>query len=317
VGTEGHGRVAGPARPVELEAPVEAPRQPAATAGATRSWTRRLVWLGVLPFFAYTAAFLLLPSFSLFVSAFQNEEGNFTTAIVERLWTPGAREAYWTSIRLSVATAIAGGVLGLLMAYAAVHRMPRWIRTTLTTFSGVAANFAGVPLAFAFISTIGFTGILTTFLEDSVGIDIYEAGFSLYSFWGLVIVYLYFQVPLMILVITPALDGLRNEWREAAMNMGASSAQYWRHVALPVLMPSLLGAGILLFGSAFGAYATAYALTSGQMQLVPVLIGQVRLGNVLSDPHYGDALALGMVVVLTISMALYLVLQRKASRWQR
>jgi putative spermidine/putrescine transport system permease protein len=274
------------------------------------------VWLGVLPFFAYTAAFLLLPSLSLFVGAFQDEDGNVTTAIVRRLWTPGAREAYWTSIRISLATAVVGGALGLLMAYAAVHAFPR-IRTTLTTFSGVAAQFAGVPLAFAFISTIGFTGILTTFLRDSVGVDIYEAGFSLYSFWGLVIVYLYFQIPLMILVITPALDGLRLEWREAAMNLGASTPQYWRHVALPVLMPSLLGAGVLLFGSAFGAYATAYALTSGQLQLVPVLIGQVRLGNVLSDPHFGDALALGMVVVLIVSMALYLILQRKASRWQR
>ncbi|HYF11266.1 MAG TPA: ABC transporter permease subunit [Actinomycetota bacterium] len=282
-----------------------------------RPWSRRLAWLGVLPFFVYTAAFLVLPALSLFVGAFQDEEGNVTTAIVRRLWTPGAREAYWTSIRLSVATAVVGGLLGLLMAYAAVHSMPRWVRTTLTTFSGVAAQFAGVPLAFAFISTIGFTGIVTTFLKDSAGVDIYNAGFSLYSFWGLVIVYLYFQVPLMILVITPALDGLRAEWREAAMNLGASPGQYWRHVGLPVLMPSLLGAGVLLFGSAFGAYATAYALTSGQLQLVPVLIGQVRLGNVLSDPHYGDALALGMVVVLVVSMTLYLILQRKASRWQR
>jgi putative spermidine/putrescine transport system permease protein len=288
-----------------------------APAGLRRSWSRRLVWVGVVPFFVYTTAFLIVPSLSLFVSSFQDDDGNFTTAIVERLWTPGAREAYWTSIRLSVATAVTGGVLGLLMAYAAVHHMPRWVRTTLTTFSGVAANFAGVPLAFAFISTIGFTGILTTFLKDAAGVDVYKAGFSLYSFWGLVIVYLYFQVPLMILVITPALDGLRPEWREAAMSLGASPPRYWRHVALPVLMPSLLGAGVLLFGSAFGAYATAYALTSGQMQLVPVLIGQVRLGDVLSDPHYGDALALGMVVVLTVAMAAYLLLRRKAARWQQ
>jgi putative spermidine/putrescine transport system permease protein len=317
VGTEGHGRLAGRAAPVELETPQRAAAPQPVAEKPARPWSRRVVWLGVLPFFAYTAAFLVLPSLSLFAGAFQDEEGNVTTAIVRRLWTPGAREAYWTSIRLSVATAIVGGMLGLLMAYAAVHARPRWIRTTLTTFSGVAANFAGVPLAFAFISTIGFTGILTTYLKDSVGVDVYEAGFSLYSFWGLVIVYLYFQIPLMILVITPALDGLRQEWREAAMSLGASPARYWRHVGLPVLMPSLLGAGVLLFGSAFGAYATAYALTSGQLQLVPVLIGQVRLGNVLSDPHFGDALALGMVLVLIVSMALYLVLQRKASRWQR
>jgi putative spermidine/putrescine transport system permease protein len=124
-------------------------------------------------------------------------------------------------------------------------------------------------------------------------------------------------MPLMVLVIAPALDGLRREWREAALNLGASPAQYWRHVALPVLTPSLLGAGILLFGSSFGAYATAYALTSGRLPLVPLLIGQVTQGNVLSDPHYGDALALGMVVILGVTMTLYAILQRRASRWQR
>jgi len=279
---------------------------------------RRLVWLGVAPFFLYAVVFLLYPSASLVVGAFQSEEGEYTLRFVRRLITPGALDAYWMSIKLSFVTAVLGGLMGLLMAYAAVSPgMPRPIRTALTTFSGVAANFAGVPLAFAFIATIGFTGIVTQFLKDSAGLDLYEAGFSLYSFAGLVLVYMYFQIPLMILVITPALDGLRSEWREAALNLGASPSQYWRHVALPVLFPSLLGAVVLLFGSAFGAYATAYALTSGQLPLVPVLIGQVKIGNVLSDPHYGDALALGMVVILVVSMGSYALLQRKAARWQR
>jgi putative spermidine/putrescine transport system permease protein len=276
------------------------------------------VWLGVAPFFLYATMFLLYPSLSLVVGAFQNEEGRFTTALVRRVFAPGSLETYWSSIRLSAVTAALGGLFGFLLAYSAVSDvMPRWIRSTLTTFSGVAAQFAGVPLAFAFISTIGFTGIVTTVLRDTFGVDLYGAGFSLYTFTGLVLVYMYFQIPLMILVITPALDGLRREWREAAMNLGADRSQYWRHVALPVLMPSLLGAVILLFGNAFGAYATAYALTSGQLPLVPVVIGQVKIGNVLSDPHYGDALALGMVVVLSVSMVLYALLQRRAARWQR
>lgn len=279
---------------------------------------RRWVWLGVVPFFLYTFVFLLYPAISILVGAFQDENGKITTKLVSSLFEHGSIEAYWTSIKLSVVTALLGGLFGLLIAHAAIAgRLPRWIRTTLTTFSGVAANFAGVPLAFAFISTIGFTGIITKFLNDSLGFDLYGTGFKLYSFWGLVIVYLYFQIPLMVLVIAPAIDGLRREWREAAENLGATTSQYWRHVALPVLMPSLLGAGILLFGSAFGAYATAYALTSGRLPLVPLLIGNVTTGNVLSDPHYGNALALGMVVVLGVTMTLYAVLQRKASRWQR
>ena len=277
-----------------------------------------LAWVGVVPFFAYAVAFLLVPSFSLVIGAFQSEQGGFTLRFVEKLVQPGTLKAYWGSIQLSVVTAVLGGLFGLLLAYAVVAQgMPGWVRTVATTFSGVAANFAGVPLAMAFVSTIGFTGIVTRFFRDALGIDLYEAGFSLYSFAGLVIVYLYFQIPLMLLVITPALDGLRREWREAAANLGATPAQYWRHVALPILLPSLLGAVVLLFGNAFGAYATAYALTSGQFRLVPVLIGQVKIGNVLSDPHYGDALALGMVIVLSFTMLAYGFLQRRAARWQR
>jgi putative spermidine/putrescine transport system permease protein len=252
------------------------------------------------------------------VGAVRDDRGRLTLAFLRQLLEPGALQAYRTSISISAVTAILGGLLGLLMAYAAVSRgMPRWVRTGLTTFSGVAANFAGVPLAFAFIATLGTTGVVTRFLRDALGIDLYGAGFSLYTFTGLVIVYLYFQVPLMVLVITPALDGLRREWREAALNLGAGPAQYWRYVALPVLLPSILGATVLLFGNAFGAYATAYALTSGQIPLVTVLIGQVRLGNVIADPHLGDALALGMVVVLVATTTVYALLQRWAARWQR
>src|SRR2546429_2379437 len=158
----------------------------------------------------------------------------------------------------------------MAIAYAAVREgTPRWIRSVLTTFSGVAANFGGIPLAFAFIATLGSIGIATKFMKDHLGYDAYGHGFTLFSKTGVEIVYMYFQIPLMILVIAPAIDGLRKEWREAASNLGASSFQYWLHVGFPVLLPSILGATILLFGNAFSAYATAYALTGGAVNLVP------------------------------------------------
>jgi putative spermidine/putrescine transport system permease protein len=214
-------------------------------------------------------------------------------------------------------TALGGGLLGVLMAYAAFARgAPRILRPVLTTFSGVAANFAGVPLAFAFIATLGTVGFLTRVL-DRIGLDIYEGGFNLFSFTGLCIVYVYFQIPLMILIIAPAIDGLRHEWREAASNLGATSSQYWRHVGIPVLTPPLLGALLLLFGNSFAAYATAYALTSGQINLVPLQIGELRAGNVLSDPHQGDALAFGTLVVMAFTVVVYVLLERRAARWMR
>jgi putative spermidine/putrescine transport system permease protein len=214
-------------------------------------------------------------------------------------------------------TAALGGVLGLLMAYAALQPgAPRWIRSALTTFSGVAANFGGVPLAFAFISTIGTVGLITRGL-DKIGIDLYGHGFTLFGFWGLVATYLYFQIPLMVLVIAPAIIGLRSEWREAASNLGASATQYWRRVGLPILMPSILGAMVLLFGGSFAAYATAYSLTTGNIALTPIQIGELIGGNVLSDPHQGYALAFGMIIVISAAMTIYFLLERRASRWRR
>jgi putative spermidine/putrescine transport system permease protein len=276
-----------------------------------------LVWLPVVPFFAYVTIFLLLPSLSIVQGAFTKPAGGYTLDHIRTIFDPQYRDAFSTSIRLSVVTALSGGLFGLFVAYAAVKEgSPQWIRSVLITFSGVAANFAGVPLAFAFIATIGTTGVITAFLS-SHGIDIYNSGFTLYSFTGLILVYTYFQLPLMILIISPSIDGLRREWREAATNLGANTFQYWRMVGLPILLPSLLSAMILLFGSAFSAYATAYALAGAQINLVPIVIGASMSGNITIDPQLGDALALGMIVIISLCVAIYAVLQRRASRWLR
>lgn len=278
---------------------------------------RSLAWLGLAPFFLYIGVFLLLPTFWLAVGAFQTDAGGFTLAQVRSLFQTQYVDAYLTSIKLSLVTALSGGIFGVFVAYAAVKEgAPRWIRPLLTTFAGVAANFAGVPLAFAFVATLGATGVVTQALAGH-GISLYGNGFTLYSFIGLALVYTYFQLPLMILVISPSLDGLRREWQEAAIGLGASPRQFWLWVGLPILWPSLLGATVLLFGNAFSAYATAYALGGAQINLVPIIIGAVLSGNLTSDPQFGDALALGMIVIVGISVAIYALLQRRSGRWLR
>ncbi|MFZ0487781.1 MAG: ABC transporter permease subunit [Arenicellales bacterium] len=249
------------------------------------------------------------------MGSFQTPSGSFTFENIADLFTPSIIKAYSLSIEISAVTAIGGGIFGFMLAYAAIlGGLPRWIRTALTTFSGVASNFAGVPLAFAFIATLGHTGFLTAFLAKVMGVNIYDLGFNLYNFWGLALTYMYFQFPLMILIVAPALDGLRKEWREASENLGASPFEYWRYVALPILLPSLLGSTILLFGNSFGAYATAYALTRA-LNIVPVLIGAQISGNVLYNPNLGYALAFGMVVIMAVTLVLYTWLQRRSARW--
>jgi putative spermidine/putrescine transport system permease protein len=275
-------------------------------------------WIGVIPFFLFTILFLVLPSVSLFVGSFQDPQGNFTLKNLVDLFTPSILAAFWVSIRISLVTAIGGGLLGFLMAYGvSVGGLPSWARTGLSTFSGVASNFAGVPLAFAFIATLGRTGMVTVILKVLFNINLYDQGFNLYSFWGLSLTYMYFQFPLMILVILPALDGLKKDWREASENLGASQFQYWRHVALPILTPSILASMLLLFGNSFGAYATALSLTGGFINLVTIVIGSQIKGDILHNPGLGYALALGMVIVMTVSMSGYYIFRRRSERWLR
>ncbi len=192
--------------------------------------------------------------------------------------------------------------------------LPRALRSVVITFSGVASNFAGIPLAFAFIAILGQFGIVTQALR-SMGIALYPS-FSLYSFWRLAITYLYFQIPLIVLIMAPALDGLRPEWREAAENLGGSSGQYWRRVALPILAPSIIGTTALLFGNAFGAHATAFALTGGGSQgnVVTLLIGAQLSSDALANPGLGNALALGMIAVMLVTIAIYTWCQRLSER---
>jgi putative spermidine/putrescine transport system permease protein len=277
-----------------------------------------LTWLGLAPFAIFATMFLLIPTFYLIVGSFiDSSTGQPTLQNYANLTAAQPLNAYMTSIEISFVTALAGGIFGFLMAYAVISGgLPRPFRSGLMTFSGVASNFAGIPLALAFIFTIGRTGLLTTFLAG-LGVNPYDQGFSLYTKIGLEIVYFYFQLPLMILIIAPAIDGLKKEWREASENMGASTAQFWRYIALPVLMPSLLGSMILLFGNAFGAQATAYQLTGGFINLVTILIGNQLTGDVLHNTGLGYALAMGMVGILGVTLVAYSFLQRRSERWLR
>ncbi len=275
-------------------------------------------WLGTLPFFLFAFMFLIYPASTIAVRSFEDSQtGAFTLKNILGLNTPFIMSAYWVSIKLSVLTALGGGIFGFFLAYSAIRGgLPPFMRSSLMTFCGVASNFAGVPLAFAFIALLSPTGVLTGLLK-SIGFNPYSHGFTIYTFWGLSIVYMYFQFPLMVLIIAPAIDGLRREWREAAENLGASNIQYWRYVALPILLPALLGTMILLFGNAFGAYATAFALTGGQISLVTIVIGAQLRGDVLNDPGLGYALALGMVIIMAVAITGYTVLQRRTERWLR
>ncbi|MBT0767532.1 ABC transporter permease subunit [Kineosporia sp. J2-2] len=286
-------------------------------ARSTRTGRRvPLSWLGVVPFLAYVGLFLILPTVLVVVQAFGTPEGQPTLANVKALGESYVLEAFWRSILLSLSTAAIGAVFGAVLAYLVVSGPADGIvRRTVTAAAGVLAQFGGVTLAFAFMVSVGNQGLITLMLQGT-GLDV--SGGWLYRLSGLIVVYLYFQIPLMVLVFLPALDGVKPQWREATESLGGGTWAYWRHVGVPLLTPPFLGAFLLLFANAFAAYATAAALIGQGGIIIPLQIRTAMTSEtVLGQENVAKALALGMVVVVGVAMALYSWMQRRSARWLR
>ncbi|HEX3782226.1 MAG TPA: ABC transporter permease subunit [Pseudonocardiaceae bacterium] len=288
------------------------------TADATPKQDRALGLdlLGLLPFAAYLLIFLGAPTVAVVVGAFTDDNGHPTLDNITAALGSPYLGAFGESILISSVTAVLGGVLGLAIAFAVAGSPANgFLRQAVSTASGVFAYFGGVPLAFAFIATLGGQGLLTKWLAD-LGFSVSNS--FLFGVGGIILVYLYFQIPLMVLVIFPAIEGLRPQWLEAARNLGANRWQYWRYVGGPLLTPPVLGALMLLFANAFASYATAEALTNGVIPLVPIEIGNVMSGNVAAgEENLGNALGFGMIIIVAIAMVGYTLTQRKAARWMR
>lgn len=276
---------------------------------------RRTALLGVLPFTGFVGVFLAIPTIVVAVGAFLDVDNRPSLGAVKALGSAYVVDGFVRSIVLSVTTALVGAVFGALLAYAVATARPDGVlRRVVTAACGVLAQFGGVTLAFAFIATVGYQGLVTIFFER-FGIGLAGSGW-LFQLKGLILVYSYFQVPLMVLVFLPALEGLRPQWREAAESLGGSTWQFWRHVGAPLLAPSFLGSALLLFANAFSAYATAAALVSQGSPIVPLQIrGALTSEVVLGQQNLGKALALGMVVIVAVVMWAYARLQRRTSRW--
>ncbi|SDS21323.1 putative spermidine/putrescine transport system permease protein [Actinoplanes derwentensis] len=273
--------------------------------------------LGTVPFFAYVAIFLIIPTLVVVIGAFTGDGGRgFTLDNVRGLGDEYIVAAFGRSIALSASSAVMGAVFGALLAYALVTGKPNGLlRRVVTAAAGVLAQFGGVTLAFAFLATIGLSGFVTVWLQEH-GLDPYANGVWLFELPGLTLVYTYFQIPLMVIVFLPALDGIRPQWREAATSLGGSTWHYWTRVAGPLLAPAFLGSALLLFANAFSAYATAAALVSQGSPIVPLQIrGALTSEVVLGQANLGKAMALGMVVVVAVVMALYALLQRRTAKW--
>lgn len=273
--------------------------------------------LGAFPLIAYVGVFLGIPAGSVIFNAFRSATGGFTLANIEAAFSGVYLTSFTESLKLAFISTIVSAVSGLLIAIAIVGLKDGSFKRSIMAASGVFANTGGVPLAFSFIATLGNFGLLTKLLA-SMGFNPYDHGFTLYSVRGLIIVYQYFLIPLMVLVMIQPLESLNRAWFEAAQTLGATWPTIWRTVIGPVIFPPFFAASLLLFTDAFAAYATAAALTSGVIPLVPIQIGSLIQGNVVtSKANLGSALGFGMIVVVSIVAVVYINVSRRAQKWLR
>ena len=278
-----------------------------------RKW---LNWIPLLPFFLYCLAIMILPLFFMLKGSFTGSEGQFTLEHYAKMGASIYATSFRNSILLSGLTAILGVLMGTVVGYFICQLRSKRAQEFVTALCDVTSNFSGAPLAFAFIVILGSNGVITLALQKYLNWKIYPT-FSIYSFSGLVLAYTYFQLPLMVLLIIPAIAGLKTEWREAASGLGASARQYWRYVGLPVLTPAIIGGLLLLFANAFGAYATAYTLTEFRYPLVTLQLGFLLTGEVFRDPGAGDAMGILTLLLMGVSIFLYQLAVQRGRKWQQ
>lgn len=274
-------------------------------------------WVRLAPFLLFCLAFEIVPVlFLLRGSILDKTSSQFTLQHYLTLRQPLYVNSFWNSIKISGLTALIGVILGTFIGYAVYLWPSRRVREMLITLSDVTTNFAGAPLAFAFVVILGMNGVITQFFLQYCQYELYPA-FSIYSFSGLTLAYIYFQLPLMVLLILPAFAGIKREWRESAQSLGANTFQFWRHIGVPVLTPSLIAGVTLLFANAFGAYATAYTLVQAKLSLVTLQIGYMIAGEVRKDPAIGMAMAVVSLLIMGLSIAIYQTATIRARRWSK
>ena len=279
----------------------------------------KTVYIGLIPFLAYTSIFLLYPTWSVITGAFKNPSGFFDTSkISEILESPAAKNAFLNSLGISFKTSISGSILGALFAWALVTgKRNGFFYKVSIALSSVLAQFGGVMLTFAFLATFGFNGLATTFFARLSPNSFLAQPTWLYGINGLTVVYTFFQIPLMVLVFLPTLENLRPQWRETSNSLGGSTVEFWLRIGIPILTPSFVGAMLLLFVNSFSAYATAATLVNlsdllTTLQIAASLSSEVGEAN----PQTAKALSLAMVLVVILSMSLYALIRRKVSRWE-
>lgn len=260
-----------------------------------------ILWVPFIPLIIFALAFEILPMGYIIYSSVQTPTGISLQSYAQIFQSKYYVVSLKNSLLVSVAVGIIGLIIGTIGALSLRSLGEAW-REKLLTLVNMTSNFSGVPLAFAYIVLLGVNGLVTVLIKEKMGLDLYGMGFNLFSWTGIVLVYIYFSVPLAFMLMYPAVYALREDIQEAAQILGASRINFWRKIGLPILLPSMLGSFTLLFANSLGAYATAYALTNSNNSLVSITIANLVTGDIFPDPSLASALAVIMAGFLIASI---------------
>ncbi|MEQ7050998.1 ABC transporter permease subunit [Paenibacillaceae sp. P-4] len=272
-----------------------------------------MLYITIIPLLIFVALFMFVPLFTMISGSFQEDSGGaFTFNQYKEIFT---NPYYWKAFENSILISLLSSLIGIIAAVFATYaltRFPKRVQERLLVITNLTSNFAGIPLAFAFIVLLGNSGLFTLLFRQ-FGIDM-TASFNLYSWSGLTVIYVYFQLPLAIMLLYPMYHAIQDNWKEAASLLGASPFQFWKRIGLPVLLPGIAGTFSILFANAMGAYASAYALTGSNYNLVPVRIGALVSGDIFARPELGSALGVLLGLTLLAAMLVNEWLTRKVRR---
>lgn len=263
--------------------------------------SKRQSFAWLIPFLLLMMLFFIIPLLYMLVTSFSNSDGFTLEQYKSVLTNEYILQGFKNSITLSAISAVIALIVTLFAVYS-IMRFSEPVREKILVLTNLTSNFSGIPLAFAFIVLLGNSGLFTLLFEK------WEIGalssFSLYSWSGLLLIYIYFQLPLALMLLFPIYDGIQKEWKEAAALLGASTWQFWSKVGIPVILPGVVGTFSVLFANAMGAYASAYALTSSNYNLVAIRIGALIQGDIFAQPELASVIAVLLAVTMVTAMLL-------------
>ncbi|EJG1732160.1 ABC transporter permease subunit [Vibrio parahaemolyticus] len=277
-----------------MSSSVLSPSASHAAKPTTSVWLKRIkpaIWL--VPFALFFYLFQLAPMIWVLFNSFIYDGEFALDNYIEVLDSAFMLQAFGNSLWLSVWSSIFGLAIATLLV-SSLRRVNSKLRDAVIAFTNMSSNFAGVPLSFAFIIILGTNGAITLLLKQ-YGL---LGDFDLYGKWGLLAIYIYFQIPLAVLLLYPAFDALSDDWQAAAALLGARTSHYWAKVALPVLSPALFGTFIILVANAIGAYASVYALTSGNYNVITIRIASLVSGDLFLEPNLAAAISVILMALL-------------------